>query len=72
MRASQLIADDLPPWRHPAQRLNAHAQSQLRVGRRKLPSLQALTLAQVNAAVKKYVVPDKMVTVLAGTLPEAK
>jgi zinc protease len=34
--------------------------------------IEALTLAQVNAAVKKYVVPDKMVTVLAGTLPEAK
>ena len=34
--------------------------------------IEALTLAQVNTAVKKYVVPDKMVTVLAGTLPEAK
>ena len=32
--------------------------------------LQALTLEQVNAAIKKYVAPEKMVTVLAGTLPE--
>jgi zinc protease len=31
--------------------------------------LQALTLEQVNAAIKKYVDPDRMVTVLAGTLP---
>lgn len=31
--------------------------------------VQALTLPEVNAAIKKYVNPDKMVTVLAGTLP---
>ena len=34
--------------------------------------LQALTLEQVNGAAKKYLNPDKMVTVLAGTLPEKK
>ena len=34
--------------------------------------IESLTLGQVNAAVKKYVVPDQMVTVLAGTLPETK
>ncbi len=34
--------------------------------------LQALTLEQVNAAIKKHLVPDRMVTVLAGTLPEKK
>jgi zinc protease len=34
--------------------------------------LEALTLEQVNAAIKKYLAPDKMVTVLAGTLPAAK
>jgi zinc protease len=33
--------------------------------------LQALTLEQVNGAIKKFVDPDKMVTVMAGTLPEA-
>ncbi len=31
--------------------------------------LQALTLAEVNGTIKKYLHPDKMVTVLAGTLP---
>ena len=34
--------------------------------------VQSLTLAQVNGAVKKYLDPDKMVTVTAGTLPDAK
>lgn len=34
--------------------------------------VQGLTLAQVNGAVKKYLDPDKMVTVTAGTLPETK
>jgi zinc protease len=34
--------------------------------------LQALTLEQVNASIKKYLAPDKMITVLAGTMPEAK
>ena len=34
--------------------------------------LQALTLEQVNATIKKYLNPDKMVTVLAGTLPAGK
>jgi zinc protease len=31
--------------------------------------IQALTLAEANAAIKKYVNPDLMVTVLAGSLP---
>ncbi len=31
--------------------------------------VNALTLDQVNAAIKKYLDPDKMVTVLSGTLP---
>jgi zinc protease len=31
--------------------------------------IQALTLAEVNAAIKKFIDPTKMVTVLAGTLP---
>ena len=31
--------------------------------------VRALTIAQVNAAVKKYLDPEKMVTVKAGTLP---
>ncbi|MBI5771421.1 MAG: insulinase family protein [Verrucomicrobia bacterium] len=34
--------------------------------------LQALTLEEVNAAIKKHLAPEKMVTVLAGTLPEKK
>lgn len=34
--------------------------------------VQALTLEQVNSAVKKYLDPDKMLTVTAGTLPETK
>ncbi len=34
--------------------------------------VEALTLPEVNATIKKYLNPDKMVTVLAGTLPEAK
>lgn len=34
--------------------------------------VQGLTLEQVNGAVKKYLDPDKMVTVTAGTLPETK
>ncbi|MDP3069485.1 MAG: pitrilysin family protein [Opitutaceae bacterium] len=34
--------------------------------------LQALTLAEVNAAIRQRLDPDKMVTVLAGTLPAAK
>jgi zinc protease len=33
--------------------------------------LQALTLEEVNGAIKKFVDPGKMVTVLAGTLPAA-
>ncbi|HWA10768.1 MAG TPA: pitrilysin family protein [Opitutaceae bacterium] len=33
--------------------------------------VDALTLAEVNAAVKKYLDPNRMVTVLAGTLPDA-
>lgn len=32
--------------------------------------VQALTLPEVNATIKKYVNPAQMVTVLAGTLPE--
>ena len=32
--------------------------------------VEALTLEQVNAAIKKYLDPRKVVTVLAGTLPE--
>jgi zinc protease len=32
--------------------------------------VQALTLAEVNGAIKKYLNPDLMVTVLAGTLPD--
>ncbi|MSU66484.1 MAG: insulinase family protein [Opitutus sp.] len=31
--------------------------------------LQALTLTEVNGAIKKYLNPDKIVTVMAGTLP---
>ena len=34
--------------------------------------VQGLTLEQVNGAVKKYLDPARMVTVTAGTLPEAK
>jgi zinc protease len=34
--------------------------------------VQGLTLEQVNGAVKKYLDPDKMLTVTAGTLPDAK
>jgi zinc protease len=34
--------------------------------------VEALTLAQVNAAVKKYLSADKLVTVMAGTLPAEK
>ncbi len=34
--------------------------------------LQALTLAQVNGAIKKHLQVDKMVTVMAGTLPDEK
>jgi zinc protease len=33
--------------------------------------VQALSLAEVNAAIKKFVEPDKMVTVVAGTLPSS-
>jgi zinc protease len=33
--------------------------------------VQALTLPEVNGAIKKYLNPDTMVTVLAGTLPES-
>jgi zinc protease len=32
--------------------------------------LQALTLEQVNATIKKHLAPEKMITVLAGTVPE--
>jgi zinc protease len=31
--------------------------------------LQALTLDEVNGSIKKFLHPDKMVTVMAGTLP---
>jgi zinc protease len=34
--------------------------------------LQALTLDEVNTAVKKFIDPDKMVVVLAGSLPPAE
>ncbi|HEY1110027.1 MAG TPA: insulinase family protein, partial [Opitutaceae bacterium] len=34
--------------------------------------IEALTLADVNGSIKKFLNPDKMVTVLAGTLPEGK
>ncbi len=34
--------------------------------------IEALTLAEVNAAIKTRLKPDAMVTVLAGTIPEAK
>ena len=34
--------------------------------------LEALTLAEVNAAIKESLAPDRMVTALAGTLPEVK
>ena len=34
--------------------------------------LQSLTLAEVNAAIKRHLDPDKMVTVMAGTLPGEK
>lgn len=34
--------------------------------------IEALTLREVNGSIKKFLNPDKMVTVLAGTLPEAK
>ena len=34
--------------------------------------VDTLTLEQVNGAVKKYLTPDKMITVMAGSLPEAK
>ena len=34
--------------------------------------LEALTLAEVNASIKKNLAPDAMITVLAGTLPEGK
>ncbi len=33
--------------------------------------IEALSLAEVNAAIKQYLNPDKMVTVMAGTFPEA-
>ena len=33
--------------------------------------IHALTLEEANAAIKRYVDPNKMVTVLAGTLPES-
>ena len=33
--------------------------------------VEALTLEQVNGAIKKYLDPEKVVTVLAGTLPDA-
>ena len=33
--------------------------------------LRAVTLAEANDAIKKYINPDKMVLVLAGTLPPA-
>jgi zinc protease len=32
--------------------------------------IQALTLSEVNATIKKYLHPDRMVTVVAGSLPE--
>ncbi|MSU49093.1 MAG: insulinase family protein [Opitutus sp.] len=32
--------------------------------------VQALSLEEVNASIKKFIDPEKMVTVLAGTLPE--
>jgi zinc protease len=34
--------------------------------------LRALTLAEANAAIRKFIDPDKMITVLAGSLPETK
>ena len=34
--------------------------------------LEALSLAEVNAAIRQHLDPAKMVTVMAGTLPEAK
>jgi zinc protease len=34
--------------------------------------LQALTLEETNAAIKKFINPDNMVVVLAGTLPESE
>ncbi len=34
--------------------------------------LQALTLEQVNAAIKNHLAPERMITVFAGTLPEKK
>lgn len=34
--------------------------------------LQAITLAEANAAIRKFLDPDKMVTVLAGSLPDTK
>jgi zinc protease len=36
------------------------------------PRLQALTLEQVNASIKQHLAPEKMITVLAGSLPEKK
>jgi len=34
--------------------------------------IEALTLAEVNGAIKTLLKPETMVTVLAGTMPEAK
>ncbi len=34
--------------------------------------VEALTLDEVNAAIRKYLDPDRMVTVLAGSLPDTK
>ena len=34
--------------------------------------LQALTLEEANAAIKKFINPDKMIVVLAGTLPSVE
>ena len=34
--------------------------------------VQAMTLEQANDSIKKFLQPDKMVTVLAGTLPTEK
>jgi zinc protease len=31
--------------------------------------IQALSLEEANAAIKKFIDPSKMVTVLAGTIP---
>jgi zinc protease len=34
--------------------------------------IEALSLGEVNAAIKQFLNPDKMVTVMAGTFPDAK